>query len=215
MAENGRRRSARRQTRGLLRVEDILRAAGSLFAEIGYDHATTNQIAARAGITPGSLYQFFPNKEAIARAFAAQAVERLERVYDTAVLVPEVMALPASGFIDHLVGALVAFNRENPGYLALSQGATISPDLARFMQDLRPGVSRRLDRCVEVLAPRVAAGQRELLAQVAYGVFLALLPLILRAEEPRGRALVDELKALLTRYFAPLQARQTRGSKPA
>jgi AcrR family transcriptional regulator len=205
MAENGRRRHARRQTRGLLRVEEILRAAGSLFAEVGYDKTTTNQIAMRAGITPGSLYQFFPHKEAIAQAYATQAVERLEHLYDSAILVPEVMALPASGFIDHLVDALVAFNQENPGYFALSQGATISPDLARFMQDLRPGLSRRVDRCVEVLAPRVSTGQRELFVQVTYSVFMALLPLILRAEESRRRALVDELKALLTRYFAPMR----------
>ncbi|WP_207943797.1 helix-turn-helix domain-containing protein, partial [Actinomadura sp. KC345] len=32
--------------------------------------ATTNRIAAAAGISPGSLYQFFPNKEAIAEALA-------------------------------------------------------------------------------------------------------------------------------------------------
>jgi len=47
MGENQERRQARRQKRGALRVEEILQAAGALFAEIGYDKVTTNMIAAR------------------------------------------------------------------------------------------------------------------------------------------------------------------------
>ena len=73
MGENQERRQARRQKRSVLRVEEILHAAGVLFAELGYDKVTTNMIAARAGVSPGSLYQFFSNKEAIAQAFAADA----------------------------------------------------------------------------------------------------------------------------------------------
>src|SRR6266511_1332655 len=49
----------------------ILDAAAGVFADAGYERATTNAIAAAAGISPGSLYQFFPNKEAIAEALAA------------------------------------------------------------------------------------------------------------------------------------------------
>src|SRR5258707_5795593 len=72
MGENQERRQARRQKRGVLRVEEILHAAGALFAEVGYDKVTTNLIAARAGISRGSLYQFFPDKEAIAQAFRSE-----------------------------------------------------------------------------------------------------------------------------------------------
>src|SRR6266516_4250958 len=77
MGENQERRQARRQKRGTLRVEEILQAAGALFAEIGYDKVTTNMIAARAGVSRGSLYQFFPHKEAIAQAFATDAINHL------------------------------------------------------------------------------------------------------------------------------------------
>ncbi|PRC61647.1 TetR family transcriptional regulator, partial [Mycobacterium sp. ITM-2017-0098] len=34
----------------------------------GYDGASTNRIAEAAGISPGSLYQYFPNKDAIVEA---------------------------------------------------------------------------------------------------------------------------------------------------
>src|SRR2546430_12538856 len=121
MGENQERRRARRQKRGVLRVEEILQAAGALFAERGYDKVTTNMIAARAGISPGSLYQFFPNKEAITQAFAANAIEQLHRVYDT-MLSSEAPTLPFQTFLETFIDRIVAFNRSCPGYLALELG---------------------------------------------------------------------------------------------
>lgn len=43
----------------------ILGAARRVFEEHGYSHGTTNRIAAEAGLSVGSLYQYFPNKDAI------------------------------------------------------------------------------------------------------------------------------------------------------
>src|SRR5258708_24914769 len=102
MGENQERRQARRQKRGALRVEEILQAAGALFTEVGYDKVTTNMIAARAGSSRGSLYQFFPNKEAIAQAFAADATNQLHRV-DDSVLASEVVTLPLQAFLGIVV----------------------------------------------------------------------------------------------------------------
>lgn len=60
----------RRQRRGEQRMETLLRAAEVVFAEVGYNRATTNLIAARASVSPGTLYQFYRNKEALAEAFS-------------------------------------------------------------------------------------------------------------------------------------------------
>jgi AcrR family transcriptional regulator len=47
-------------------VDAILEAAAHEFATEGYDAATTNRIAEAAGTSVGSLYQYFPSKDAIA-----------------------------------------------------------------------------------------------------------------------------------------------------
>jgi AcrR family transcriptional regulator len=57
-----------KQERSREMVEDILKAAARVFVREGYARATTNRIAAAAGISVGSLYQYFPNKDAIAVA---------------------------------------------------------------------------------------------------------------------------------------------------
>jgi AcrR family transcriptional regulator len=58
-------RAPKRQ-RGKQRVAELLSAAAAVFAEKGYEAATMTEIAARAGAPIGSLYQFFPSKEALA-----------------------------------------------------------------------------------------------------------------------------------------------------
>ncbi|MFC9955414.1 TetR/AcrR family transcriptional regulator [Streptomyces prasinus] len=59
-------------------VENIIGAGRQVLAEYGYEGASTSRIAATAGVSPGSLYQYFPHKDAIVLAV-------LERYGDTLV----------------------------------------------------------------------------------------------------------------------------------
>ncbi|MGQ0467528.1 MAG: TetR family transcriptional regulator [Sporichthyaceae bacterium] len=63
------------QRRSVARVQRMLDAAQELTAEIGYDALTTTLIAERAGVSIGSLYQFFPDKQAVVRAVALRNLE--------------------------------------------------------------------------------------------------------------------------------------------
>ncbi|MFD1050789.1 TetR/AcrR family transcriptional regulator, partial [Kibdelosporangium lantanae] len=54
-----------KQVRGELTRQRILTAAAHVFAEHGYAAGTTNRIAERARVSIGSLYQYYPNKDAI------------------------------------------------------------------------------------------------------------------------------------------------------
>jgi AcrR family transcriptional regulator len=64
-----------RQARSQERVKQILDVAEQMFIAEGYDAATTNAIAVRAGVPIGSLYQFFPDKGAIVQALAVRYME--------------------------------------------------------------------------------------------------------------------------------------------
>src|ERR1700753_2818179 len=76
----------KRNARGEQRQQDLLRAAAAVFGRLGYHETTTNAIASEAGVSPATLYQFFPHKEAIARALAenyAREMADAERAVDT------------------------------------------------------------------------------------------------------------------------------------
>jgi AcrR family transcriptional regulator len=60
------------QDRSRITVEAILEATARILTEEGYEKANTNRIAERAGISIGSLYQYFPNKESLMAALMEQ-----------------------------------------------------------------------------------------------------------------------------------------------
>lgn len=65
-----------KQLRAQTTVDAILQAADIIVGREGYDNATTNRIAEVAGVSIGSLYQYFPNKESIAVALVERIVAR-------------------------------------------------------------------------------------------------------------------------------------------
>jgi AcrR family transcriptional regulator len=60
----------KRQERGARRYEEIVAAAAALFAQRGFDGTSMNAIAKAAGLKIGSLYQYFPSRDAIVDAVA-------------------------------------------------------------------------------------------------------------------------------------------------
>ncbi|GAA2354426.1 TetR/AcrR family transcriptional regulator [Streptomyces sp. XM4011] len=65
-----------RQVRAELTRDRILSAAAHVFAEYGYAAGTTNRIAERARVSIGSLYQYFPNKDAILAELLLRHIDR-------------------------------------------------------------------------------------------------------------------------------------------
>ena len=90
------------QKRSQERVEKILDAAAIVFDEVGFEAATTHQIAACAQTAIGSLYQFFPDKLAIFNALELRHVERVYVIWEQ-LLQPEIVQLPFTDFIHILV----------------------------------------------------------------------------------------------------------------
>jgi AcrR family transcriptional regulator len=84
MADGTARRSPR-QKRSRATVDRILGEAARLFDELEYAGTTTNKIAEAAGISIGTLYHYFPNKDSILHALAerhlAEATDSLVSVF--------------------------------------------------------------------------------------------------------------------------------------
>jgi AcrR family transcriptional regulator len=69
------------QARSEATVDALLSATARILARDGYDRASTNRIAEAAGVSPGSLYQYFPGKEALVAALIDRHRTRMNEVF--------------------------------------------------------------------------------------------------------------------------------------
>ncbi len=198
MRENQERRQARRQPRGLRRVDEILDAASHVFAEVGYDAASTHAIAVRAGISHGSLYQFFPNKEAIAHALATRYVTQLHTMYETS-FAPYDAHVALAVFLDLWIDPLVAF-KNDPGFFALFAGSSTAHQFTDVTHALHEEVARRIEQKIAILAPDIPLERQKQIATVCIQIVKSLLSLATTQEN----WIVGELKATVYRYLEPL-----------
>ncbi len=191
------------QDRGQRRVDKILAAAAQLFAEIGYEATTTNAIAARAETSIGSLYQFFPNKEAILQALAARYLEQLRVLYDQ-VLTGESAHLPLPALLDRIINPLAQFKGAHPGFEPIFFGAHTSPSLTAAAKELHQAVVHRVEAIFATRAPGLEATQSALYATISVAVVEALLPLAESAGKVSRAQVVAETKRLLLVYLGPV-----------
>jgi AcrR family transcriptional regulator len=77
-------RKAPRQSRSAATVTAILDATARILVERGYAATSTNAVAERAGVSVGSLYQYFPNKDALIAALHARHAEQMKAVIEGA-----------------------------------------------------------------------------------------------------------------------------------
>src|SRR6201989_3342342 len=114
----------KRNARGEQRQQALLRAAATVFGRLGYHQTTTNAIATEAGVSPATLYQFFPNKEAIASALAslyAREMAEAERAIDPEGKLDFTMA------VTQLIDLCIGFNQKHPEFHTLVVDAPLTP----------------------------------------------------------------------------------------
>ncbi|RST07045.1 TetR/AcrR family transcriptional regulator [Streptomyces sp. WAC07149] len=183
-------------------MAQILDASAAVFARAGYEKATTIAIAAEAGISPGSLYQFFSNKEAVARALADRFVAQLRAAHQEAFDEARFTALPLPELLDRMVDPILAFNVANPGFKALFARTDMPAGLADAARPVHAALLARVEAMIAARAPRLPAAERSRTALVGIRIFQAMVPLVVAAEGAERAAMTRELKRALHGYLS-------------
>ncbi|MEV6009372.1 TetR/AcrR family transcriptional regulator [Streptomyces sp. NPDC051976] len=195
-------RPRRRQARGERRITQLLQAAASVFCTLGYTASSTNAIAREAGVSPGTLYQFFPNKEAIAVELSGKLIVEMEETYGV-VFTPEVAMLPLDELIDAVADPFIEFNCANPAFLALIKGPDAPGKVTEGHDVLHASLITRLNALMSARAPSMTAVELALVTEMSFTVFKAGLDLVVQHGPEERDAYTAELKAALYRYLAP------------
>jgi len=100
------------QERSRAMVDTLIEATARILVKEGFDKASTNRIAEKAGASVGSLYQYFPTKEALVAAVMERHQMELMQVVRGALA--EVEALPMEQAVPKLVAAAIEAHRVDP-----------------------------------------------------------------------------------------------------
>jgi len=190
------KRRVPRQDRGERRVAEVLEAAAQVIGERGYEGATMTEIAERAGASIGALYQYFPNKEAIAQALRRKCAEDMRARW--APLAREGAGLGVEQLVERILAVLIDFMENRPEFLPLLNAAVkVQRDPAARIQ-LREAFAALFRE----KRPELTAEEAFRMANVALQVVKGLRPLYAEAAAGEREAIVLEFKVLLTGYLS-------------
>ncbi|MFJ9825983.1 TetR/AcrR family transcriptional regulator [Streptomyces sp. NPDC101160] len=194
----------RRQARGERRIAQLLQAAANVFCAKGYTAASTNAIAREASVSPGTLYQYFPNKEAIALELGDRLLAEMRAAHGQA-FTPANLGLPLPELVDAVLDPLIEFNCQHPVLLALMHGSEIPGRIAEEHDALHASMLAAVGELMAHYLPASEAAQRTRISDMIFAIVKAGLALVLAAPEgPERQAVITELKTVLLRYLGPL-----------
>jgi AcrR family transcriptional regulator len=181
-------------------MASLLDAAGHVFGELGYHAANTNAIAAEAKVSPATLYQFFPNKEAIADALVARySMDLAEEV--RAADIRRLASGPLEDAIRQVTGVVIEFHRKHPAFRTLLAEAPLSKDTLKQKHLLTQAF---IDHLAEVLSARNSKLDQEKAlwsAEIVLAALIGFLPgLAGRKTSIRSRT-IDSLNQMLVCYL--------------
>ncbi len=138
------------QARSRATVEAILEAAAQVFRRHGYAAGTTDRIAERAGVSIGSLYQYFPNKDALLVSLAEHHVDAgFGQVRE---ILAEVLAdpPPLDTLLRRFVESMIALHDREPElHRVLFEEAPLPPSLRKNLRQREMAFGREVQAVLE------------------------------------------------------------------
>jgi AcrR family transcriptional regulator len=177
------------QERSRLTVDALLEATARILIKEGYDKASTNRVAEVAGVSVGSLYQYFPGKEALVAALIDRHNQEVMRAVQGELA--EAVDLPIEQAVRKLVRMAVKAHR-------------IDPKLHRVLAEQIPRVGRlekveSFNREYYALFAAFLRRHRDEIRPV--DLELAAFICVTSIESLTHTAVLDEATRLVTRYL--------------
>jgi AcrR family transcriptional regulator len=188
------------QQRRSWRTRDrILDAAARVFAEYGYASGTTDRIAEEARLSIGSLYQYFPNKDAILIALAQAHLEEMVRVVGSNLAEPRRLQkwLPA------LTKAMVDLHAVNPRlHQVLFEEAPRPPELLARFREAEVEVVNAIEALLRADPDLTVADPARTARFVAATIESLTHRFVGRVPQMGSEELIEEMASIVSRYVS-------------
>jgi len=191
------------QERSRATVDAIVEATAQLLVEEGFHKMTTNGIAERAGVSVGSVYQYFPNKEAIVVAVVERfADEQLEILAEG---IEASLSAPLEEAVHTLIDKMLEAKRSSPDLNRVLFGQLPPVGqidiLFRWTDAATQVVSTALEMRSDEFAPDDLELAAFLIVNACHGIVHSTV--VNRPDLLDTEALADETTRLVLRYLKP------------
>ena len=193
----------KRNARGERRVASLLDVAGRIFGELGYHAATTNAIAAEGKVSPATLYQFFPNKEAIADALVARYAMDLAKE-ERAANVQKLASVPLEEAIRQVTGVVIEFHRKHPAFRTLYAEAPLSKGTVEQKRLLVQTFIDNVSKMLSIRNPKLDRQDALWSAEIVHTALIGFLPALAGRKTSDRSRMIDALSQMLARYLEPV-----------
>lgn len=132
------------QARSAASVDAILQATIQVLLSVGKERLTTTRVAARAGVSVGTLYQYFPNKRALLQAALKRHLEQVVAVVERTCDEQRGKSLVA--MVEALITAFLAAKMKDVKMSAALYSVSSDVDGARIVQQVGVRVNKAVVR---------------------------------------------------------------------
>jgi AcrR family transcriptional regulator len=193
-------RRSPQQQRSRLKLRRVLDAADEVLATEGASAFSTVRVAEAAGISVGTLYRYFPDKEAIVEALAVRYWSDFEDLLGGIVAADG--REPLEDPIATVVEAMTTAFRAHPGFLAMWYGGLRTERVRDATRVARTAFARSIDRLLSRRFTASDDAQREIVSRIVVLLGDGLLREAFRLDPDGDPIVLDEGRRAITAYVA-------------
>jgi AcrR family transcriptional regulator len=183
-------------------VRRLLETADQIVATEGFAALTVRRLADAADVRIGTIYQFFPDKDALVDALARRYIAMFDMMIED--LVAKAERERWDDVVGTMVDAAVALYRSHPGYVAIWTGRHLSPALQQADDANNNAIASGLRRILVLQHGLVDDDMLARACQVAVQTTDAVLQLAFRLDPEGDPAILDEARRLQGLYLTDL-----------
>lgn len=188
------------QERSRATVDAILEATARILVKDGYDRASTNRIADAAGVSIGSLYQYFPSKEALVAALIERHMDKMWSLIRDAMV--RTQGAPLRKAARDLVRVMIEAHAVDPKLHKVIVEQVPRVGRLEHVYDVEANVTALTQAYLEAHRDEVRVRDLSMAAFVVVHIVEALThAAVLMRPQILGEPLIDEITEVIVRYL--------------
>ena len=183
-----------KQSRSIDMKEKILETARKLFCEKGFYQTTTNEIAKTAGVSIGSLYSYFKDKDTIFLEILERHHQRFTTLHEELLNRPELYQADKKAWLRNLIESLITLHETSKGlYKVMNVLYYANPKVAAIMDEQMEDSRQSTMRFFQLWQDDIKLEDREAAAIIAFEFISAIVDQIVF-----GKNMIDKERIIQT-----------------